>query len=272
MFNEEMPNRNVYLDKMEKTLLDKALFMSHIDADIIVDFGCANGALIKFLSKLFPEKHFIGYDISYRMIEAASLNLRGHDNVYLYFMWEDVVRRLKNLKKFEEKHKTCLVCSSVIHEVYSYSTKDEIREFWKIFWGSDFDYIAIRDMYRNFDGMISNNYQLKRTAIRKWSDYTEQCRDFEKWWGELETVNDFNHFFLKYFYKENWERELKENYLPQDYSTELLLTMKNEAMGYKSIFSITYVLPYIKERVKEDFGLDLIYPTHFQKILKKVDY
>ena len=37
----------------------------------IVDFGCANGELIRALSSLFPEYRYVGYDISEDMINAA---------------------------------------------------------------------------------------------------------------------------------------------------------------------------------------------------------
>lgn len=270
MFNENIPNQNVYLQGMEKTLLDKALFMSHIDADIIVDFGCANGALIKFLATLFPNKKFIGYDISYQMIERASLNLKDLDNKYLYFMWEDVMQRINRLKDEFPHYKTCLVCSSVIHEVYAYaSSRNEIHNFWTNVWQSGFDYIAIRDMYSvNMEHLTISFEESFKEAVNK-TVYSSKLKEFMDKYGSITSVDDFNHFILKYFYTENWERELNENYMPYDGYIHDMTRCVDYYKGYKKIFDIKYVLPYIRKRVFDDFGIELKYPTHYQVIFEK---
>ncbi len=61
-----LPDLNGYVQKMEKSLLDKMFFMDKLfdPVENILDFGCANGVLIRAQSYLFPEHSYTGYDIS----------------------------------------------------------------------------------------------------------------------------------------------------------------------------------------------------------------
>ena len=61
---------NHYNLSMSKSLIDKIFFMDKIDDTIkvVVDYGCADGILIRFLAPLFPEMTFIGYDKNEEMI------------------------------------------------------------------------------------------------------------------------------------------------------------------------------------------------------------
>ena len=55
-----------YLEKMERAMEEKIFFLNKIDfnnVDTIVDFGCANGALIEIMDKyLQSTKQIIGFD------------------------------------------------------------------------------------------------------------------------------------------------------------------------------------------------------------------
>ena len=57
-------------------MIDKMFFIDKIFEPIecIVDFGCANGELIKMLQYFFYEYRYIGYDISDKMIAEAKKN------------------------------------------------------------------------------------------------------------------------------------------------------------------------------------------------------
>lgn len=46
----EIANLKVYNDNMRKSLLDKAYFLSFVDSDTFIDFGCADGSLLKDVS------------------------------------------------------------------------------------------------------------------------------------------------------------------------------------------------------------------------------
>lgn len=71
----EIANLKVYNDNMRKSLLDKAYFLSFVDSDTFIDFGCADGSLLKHIHEMFPDKKLIGYDISPEMLQIAEKNL-----------------------------------------------------------------------------------------------------------------------------------------------------------------------------------------------------
>ena len=55
---QNIPNYNL---EMQKSLIDKAFFLDKAeDTSIFVDFGCANGSLLKFSQMLIPEAIYIG--------------------------------------------------------------------------------------------------------------------------------------------------------------------------------------------------------------------
>ena len=72
---QNLSDINRYVQRMEKSLLDKMFFMDKLfdPVENILDFGCANGVLIRALSYLFPEHNYIGYDISEEMIDMARI-------------------------------------------------------------------------------------------------------------------------------------------------------------------------------------------------------
>lgn len=136
---------NKYTTSMSKSMIDKMFFMDKINSSVkvIFDYGCADGALINFLAPLFPDMVFVGYDASAEMVACAVKN-KIYENVSF----------MDNLDNFptwlSENHFTPNQCainlSSLIHEVYSYSTIQEIESFWNFVNKSGFEYIIIRDM------------------------------------------------------------------------------------------------------------------------------
>lgn len=263
-FNEHIPNIDAYNSAMTKSIIDKIFFMSHVDAEIFIDFGCANGDLIKLLAMLFPDKQFIGYDISQEMIKIAIKNNNDIKNVSFTTEWH-------NIEPFIKDKKTCLILSSVIHEVYSYGDKDSIKLFWSRVFNTDFDYIVIRDMFYNdyFDecGYICPSYINK---IRLNKKYEKHLNDFEEIYGKISNINkrQYIHYLLKYFYEENWEREVKENYLPLS-DNDLYKIINYHSDKYETLYLNYYTLPYLKHKFKKDFDIDFNIETHMQIILIK---
>jgi hypothetical protein len=95
--------------------------------------------------------------------------------------------------------------------------------------------------------------------------YPEKLAEYESIWGSIEERHNLIHYLLKYSYTENWEREVNENYLPL--KVESLLRMIPEE--YEIVYSEHYVLPYVKQQIKRDSGIDLKDATHFKILLKK---
>ena len=246
---------NIYLIRMQRSILDKMFFIDKVfePFDNIVDFGCANGELIKAMQPMFPDYRYIGYDISREMIKAARENVVSAD---FYDKWEDIDvppdRSLINI-------------SSTIHEVYSYGSVDDIDTFWDRIFGSGFRYVAIRDMMFSEaqDGAV-NSEQL--SAIRSNGEYSKLLDSFESVWGNVTTQRQLVHFLLKYKYTQNWDREVRENYFP--ISAEQLTTHFPET--YRIVYKETFTLPYIAWQIRKDFGITLKEHTHIKVILEKI--
>lgn len=259
----EVVDLTIYNDRMNKGMIDKMFFIDKIEPDILVDFGCANGQLIKHISSWLPETLFFGYDIDPLMIQQAVK--QDIYNASFYNSWDVVRKRISELKE-DNDYKVAVVLSSIIHEVYHYQHPSDVDAFWnKILTSDEFDYIIIRDMMpsRSVDRLSDVDDVAK--VYNKFL-YTKQLQDFESVWGSIENNRNLVHFLLKYKYVEpNWNREVKENYLPL-YREDFLSMVP---LNYNVIYHEHYVLPYIKSMVKTDLNIDLKDPTHLKIILSK---
>lgn len=244
---EDIKNRNVYLTKMSKTFFDKAWFMSHIpeEIDTFIDFGCADGSFMKFLQSNCPSFKYFGVDNDPYFVRKTEENgFRCHTSLDFY----------KNGHGGIDRDKTCLILSSVLHEIYSYSNS---TGFWNEVAKLNPKYIAIRDM------MFIKNKNVCTDGIEYiFKKYFEkQFLEFKEIWLDRHDIDfepsaDFyTHFMLKYIYNnENWKREVKENYLPL---TSKQIVEKSWYLGYEIDFEDHYKLPYLVNRWKADFHLDI---------------
>jgi len=239
---EQINDSKVYLARMKKTYMDKAWFMSIIPdyIDTIVDFGCADNSFNRFLAENFPQYKYIGVDNNDDFIELVN-----EDGGVCYKSLEDLAKA-----KIVCPETTLLVLNSVIHEVYSYWSMDE---FWKQVGVLNPKCIAIRDMYAKGCGIYKTATQRELEQATIEAGYAKQLKDFTAVWGELEDGYTATHFLLKYFYRENWAREVKENYLPFHYRE--LHTMIRKA-GYDVNVERFYGLQYLKDKWTNDFRVD----------------
>jgi len=250
-------NLSTYNLNMKKSMLDKMFFVDKIDAEVILDYGCANGVQIQFLRNLFPELEYYGFDISPDMIEEAQkLNPEIVDNFSTNF--DELAKKIHATGK-----KTAIFLSSIIHEVYSYGTSTDVSVFWDRVYNGGFDYIVIRDMMpsKTIDRRADINDIQK---IYKKAD-RGQLYDFETIWGSIENNKNMIHFFLKYRYTDNWAREVRENYLPVN-REELLASLPD---NYDITFHEHYILPFLKTEIEKDFRIELKDNTHLKLILKR---
>ena len=249
---EKVKDIEVYVQRMQKSFLDKMFFIDKIFEPIeyILDFGCANGVLIRAMHFLFPEYKYTGYDISEEMIEKAK-ELVPQCNFCA--TWDHI-----NIP-FDS---ALLNISSTLHEVYSYGTEKSIDEFWNRVFNSGFKYIAIRDM------MLSDSIKLmsdENDVSKAKKLFPEKLKEYESIWGPITIRFNLIHYLLKYSYTENWDREVKENYLP--ITVESLLERIPD--NYEIVYKEHYVLPYIKQQIKKDCGIEMKDATHFKILLKK---
>jgi len=251
-----------YNEKMAKSLIDKIYFLDKVDADVFVDFGCADGRMLSFIEKVFPGVTLIGYDNDAQMIETAKLT--NPDTGILFTSdWNDVIKAVEGHKKAGRK--VCLVLSSVIHEAYSYLSSAELKAMWNRVWGDDgvrFDAVAIRDM------MVSRTTSrpsdpMAVARVRQVFDI-EKLAQWESQWGSIDENWSLTHFLLTYQYTENWEREVRENYLPIPYE-EFLNSIPRH---YVPTFKEHFTLPYLRRSVRNYFGIELADRTHIKLILE----
>lgn len=259
--HSDIIDREVYNARMARTVVDKIFFLAHIDADVFVDYGCANGEVLRAINNFVPESTCIGYDISLEMLKEAKT--LSPDNFIFTNSLEEIKRLVDELQG--KGKKVCLILSSVIHEIYSYSSPQDIHYFWSFINNIvPFNYIAIRDMtYSAMDNKFST---IELAHLNKIASQfrTKEVNDFTRRWGRLHEGNNALHFLLKYRYKENWDREVEENYLPVPYEMYF-----NKLPEYEPIFQHRYTLPYIKKCVHHDFGLEMKFPTHCQLIFER---
>ncbi|MFW6281187.1 MAG: class I SAM-dependent methyltransferase [bacterium] len=254
---EKIKDYSVYNEGMKKSLLDKIFFIDKIDARVIIDYGCADGTLIKFLSDLFPEYQYVGYDIDDEMLKQAKAKFnKNNDRIIFTSDWNVV-------KEYSRSGVSAILLSSVIHEVYAYGTRKDVETVWNRIFDDIFDYIVIRDMIPSF----SIDKKSDINDVRRIFKFAKSgmLRDFEQIWGSIEQNKNLVHFLLKYRYSENWEREVRENYFPLTREDFIRMIPEN----YEIEFHEHFILPFLKKTVKNDFGILLKDNTHFKMILRK---
>lgn len=247
-----------YIEGMKMSMEDKLFFVDKLDFDVIVDFGCANGTFLSLVQNMKPNVKLIGYDLDDTMLSKAE-SILGEEAL-LTSRWEQVVLELS---KYE---KPLLNLSSVIHEVYSYSHSSVIKKFWEqqVF-GGNFKWITIRDMIPSVE-IHKDERKSFEDDVKRVKDLADPyyLESFEERWEPIENnYRTFVHFLLKYRYIDNWQRELNENYLPVSLET----VKKKIPSSYKIISEEDFVVPFIKEKVMEDFGILIKHSTHTKMII-----
>lgn len=258
-FDEHIEDREYYNSEMQKSLIDKAFFLDKVDADVFIDYGCADGALINFIKRLFPDTVCIGYDISQEELDLAIENNPGSK---FFNDWDELMEHVNSFRNSEMN--VAIICNSLIHEVYAYGDDKSVATFWDQIFGNEFDTIIIRDM------CVSENVNRRSdpvavARIRQKYDQT-MLREFEAQWGIIDNNWSLTHFLLKYRYERNWEREVKENYLPLNLEDLLAKIPAN----YRTQFVDHFVLPFIRKKARKDFMVDMTDSTHVKLILEKI--
>jgi hypothetical protein len=256
-FDATIPNVEMYSSNMRKSMIDKIFFFDKFDADVYVDFGCANGDLIKFMSILFPEKTYIGYDINPAMREKFSQN--GLDPAMFFDSFDRV------LEELSEKHDgkdVAVICNSTTHEVYNYGNEENIAAFWACINNYAFRYVVIRDMCVS-KSVVRPSDALNVLKVRQRMD-NKYLSEFESHWGSIDQNWGLVHFLLKYRYFANWNREVRENYLPFYFEDFI-----RNIVHMDPIFVEHYTLPFLRRQVLNDFDIQLQDRTHVKLIFER---
>lgn len=271
---EKISDYGVYTDGMRKSMADKTWFLGKIDgAEGIVDYGCADGALLQYISDAMPGVFDLtGIDIDEEMLKLASVNLKRDCDYPV-----SLCTPKEYVKTSHPSHNACLNCGSVIHEVYSYGTVDSIEAFWNFIFDSGFKYVAIRDMaISKVESKVADS--VRQEAIDKIRFYNNEHPEAERRFSEFLSYydipnpydmrwHDVIHYLLKYRYITNWNREMKEDYLPLCIEEVLLKIPDN----YRVKYYTPYTLPFLKDQVLKDFGIDLNTKTHYKLLLERCE-
>lgn len=251
---EDINSLDIYTDEMRKSMQDKLFFMDFLcDVDNLVDFGCADGTLLDFVHNMNNHINLYGIDMNMEMIERARKKVPTAEFICGTHPYIDVTF---------DYSKSALNLSSVLHELYSYSSESEIENFWKYIKYSGFKYIFIRDMISNLKDEKASRYDIK--CVARNHKYKDKLADFINTWGDITIQKNLVHFLLKYRYDINWNREVKENYIPLS-SIDIRRLI---GYDYDTVYINEYTLPFIKEQVRKDFNINLNDTTHIKMILR----
>lgn len=257
----KIENYSVYNDRMRRSMWDKAFFMDKVPGtELIVDYGCADGSLIRFLHSLFPTMCFIGFDIDPEMIAQA--NRQRSENTWFFSDGEEMLRMIDQLGI--ERRRIAVNFSSVMHEIFHYDCDRGMIT--RLIGQIAPRYLVIRDMLYCSDDETARIPAAAAERIRSRVP-EQQLADFEARWGSIEIKKNLAHFILKYKYTENWARECSENYFA--YTIDDLTALLDPAGAYRSIFENHYILPWCRYDAQNNLGIELgsEMTTHFSMIL-----
>src|SRR5690554_4369289 len=136
-----MKDLNIYINGLEKGLKEKLFFVSEIDMsqyDVIVDFGCANGQMLRRIANLYTASDekpvMVGYEPNPELCIVAEESSSAYDIKY--------IMHRSDIEEFilKSKKKSLIIFSSVLHELDA-EDKQKAIDLMK-----RFDTVVIRDM------------------------------------------------------------------------------------------------------------------------------
>lgn len=214
----------------------------------ILDVGCADGTLTKALAHVFPDAEITGIDLSEDFLQEAKKHPTdtpkqpGFEKKYLWELRE------------EGRHYDAISFVSVLHEIASYdqgigSVRNALTNAYAML--EPGGQIVIRDMILSQKTKDTPAPSEMLAKIRAQPEMAGLVEDFTEEFGSLDSLYNLNHFLLKYFYTDNWERECPENYLPV--TTEEYAGIFKD-LGARITHGETYSIPYLREKWRREFG------------------
>lgn len=257
----EIADREGYLARMAAPLQEKLKMLRYFPKNPrrILDVGCADGILTRAIAEMYyrecPDNppQVLGIDLDQGFIDLARMESAGIPNIEFRKNWlRDMVDGV-----YQGKPRYDVVSFfSVLHEFYTYgegmpSVMKAMADAHQVL---EIDgVLPIRDMILH-KSAYESDFQvpqvLKKVDAR---DFVHPfLEEHQERFGKVRTVADMNHFLLKYFYTDNWQREGKENYIPvpmEDYLQMFRL------LDMQVLHQDLYLMPYLKNRWKRDFDL-----------------
>lgn len=245
-----------YVKRLEAAEKEKLFWLDKIDfssIDYFIDFGAGSGICGKAVLENFPHIKVIFYDKDKKMRNLLLEKFADYKNAVI----EDDVALLRDAALFvNNQYAICF--SSVLHEIddelyYNLIIKHLIKAS---------KYTIIRDMY--YGGETYSISDIEK--IVKLSDDFRYKSFFDNKTKNIGNDKFITEYLLKYFYIENWETELKENYFSTPWNKIKTIAQNN----FTIILDCRYTIPFITNRIKNQFDIDLHCPTHRNLILKRI--
>lgn len=215
---------------------------------VVIDFGCADGQVLRALAPLFPYITFIGYDINKSVIKN-NIKLNSIDNIkYAY-----------NMKDIEYPSElTMIMFSSVLHEVFTFSNHFEISKI--LMYLKDVKAIAVRDMFFHKKENAPETYRDDSDTFKIFKNYHKMNID------ENIGAEKIVEYLLKRRYLTNFDEEIKEKYFSVPWK-ELKYTF--ESQGFRQIYVNEYMNEFLLSKIPE--LNQYTHFTHCKTIYKKVN-
>lgn len=191
-----------YNSRMKKAMQEKLWWLDKIENDVrvVMDYGCADGALLREIYEKDATWMLFGYDFNKDMVTLARKNLpNGKFSTDFY--------GLRNTIQSED---AVLLASSLFHEIHNYSSN--VNEEYSRISESGFRYIAIRDMFISEKQYKPSDPGSVAKVIQKLP--SNLVKDFECFMGPIDRNENLLQLLLTYPYQTNWDREVCENYFP----------------------------------------------------------
>lgn len=198
MYNN-ISNKDIYLKRMRVGMYDKCWWVDKLypEVDTVIDFGCADGSLWEAIKILCPQiTKYYGIENNKEFFDILDNKSLPH---YSF---------LESLPKSIDWGRTIMVMNSVVHEICYYKSYVEFMVLLKEIRDKGVRHIAIRDMCYNCEDYLYYNFY--NDIIN--SNYKDMFKQFVGE-GNPNELSSQIEFFLKYTYKENWDRECAEQYL-----------------------------------------------------------
>jgi hypothetical protein len=265
---------SLYNERMGRTLADKTFFVERVPAEVTVfaDFGCADGRLLRDIHlqrREWPQgwgHHYIGFDHNAGMIELAK-RTRSIGNFEYTADFNMFAARIE--RHHRKGLKSCLVLSSVVHEVLS-QQPGEFIPFWHQLKRLGCEYIAIRDMAVDVDAYHRKVSEEEFRAVS-----TGPASENMAHWlltgadvpGQFAHRAEFLEALLKCDYRDNWENEWVERYFPL--TADQWVNFTTIGSGYKLRHFEHSGIPYLQQKWKDRYGIYVPDSTHVKLLLHR---
>lgn len=259
-----MTTRKRYADRLGASAPDKLRVLDLVPegARDLLDVGCCDGQFTRLAASRRPGTRFKGIDLDEGFVRQANIALVDEWN-------RDGGRNMMEFKRVylrellaREQRYDAVIFVSVLHEFFSYgegisSVLKALADAHELLRSGGV--IVIRDMVlreyasrstfkvHEISWEIEAALETDEEHVR-WQTFTHKGEDY----GIPATLEEVNHYLLKSGYADNWENEILEDYTAASLEQyERIFSLLGMSVEYEE----GYLLPYLREKWRERFGL-----------------